>query len=48
MLPNIDRAQSEEDISAEQWWQDLKKEWRQDVEARREWHSLRDAHDKKR
>jgi len=45
MLPNIDRAQSEEDISAEQ---DLKKEWRQDVEARREWHSLRDAHDKKR
>jgi hypothetical protein len=48
MLPNIDRAQSEEDISAEQWWQDLKKEWRQDVDERREWHSLRDAHDKKR
>ncbi|KAG2189039.1 hypothetical protein INT44_004181 [Umbelopsis vinacea] len=48
MLPNIDRPQSDEDISAEQWWQDLKKEWGQDVEARREWHSLRDAHDKKR
>jgi hypothetical protein len=48
MLPNIDRPQSEEDVSAENWWQELKKEWRRDVEARREWHSLRETRDKNR
>ena len=48
MLPNIERKQSAEDMSAEEWWKQLKKEWQQGVEARREWHSLRDARDQTR
>lgn len=48
MLPNIERKLSAEDMSAEEWWKELKKEWQRDVQDRREWHTERDARDRQR
>ncbi|KAG2186319.1 hypothetical protein INT43_002757 [Umbelopsis isabellina] len=48
MLPNIERKLSAEDLSAEEWWKELKKEWQRDVQDRREWHTERDARDRQR